>query len=144
MATPYPKNDEIVREWLLVDLDGLTVGRAASALAMILRGKHKPTFTPHADYGDFVVCINADKVRLTGRKLDQKRYHRFTGYVGNMRSASAREVLASRPEDVITTAVRRMLPRTSLGRQNLKKLKVYAGGEHPHAAQQPKPFTLAL
>ncbi|MCA9693091.1 MAG: 50S ribosomal protein L13 [Myxococcales bacterium] len=144
MGTHYPKPAEIQRDWLLVDLDGLTVGRAASQIAMLLRGKHKPTFTPHLDVGDFVVCINADKVRFTGRKLDQKRYHKFTGYVGNMKSRTAREMLASKPEQVIKLAVQRMLPRSPLGRATMKKLKIYAGPEHPHPAQQPKPYTLSL
>ncbi len=144
MGTHYPKAAEIQREWLLVDLDGLNVGRAASQIAKLLRGKHKPTFTPHLDVGDFVVCINADKVNFTGRKLDQKRYHKFTGYVGNMKSRTAREMLAQKPEQVIKLAVRRMLPRSPLGRATMRKLKIYAGAEHPHTAQSPKPTTLAL
>ncbi len=144
MGTHYPKSAEIKRDWFVVDLEGLPVGRAASQIAMILRGKHKPIFTPHTDTGDFVVCINADKVVLTGRKLDQKRYHRFTGYVGNMKSRTAREMLASKPEEVIKLAVRRMMPRSPLGRAMMKKLKVYAGTEHNHAAQQPKAYKLAL
>jgi large subunit ribosomal protein L13 len=142
MATPYPKPQEIQRDWLLVDLQGQTVGRAASQIAKLLRGKHKPTFMTHADAGDYVVCINADKVKFTGRKLDQKQYHRYTGHIGNLKSLTARELLASKPEEVIKQAVRRMLPRTVLGRQTFKKLKVYAGTDHPHAAQQPKPYTL--
>lgn len=144
MGTHYPKAAEIQREWLLVDLDGLNVGRAASQIAKLLRGKHKPTFTPHLDVGDFVVCINADKVNFTGRKLDQKRYHKFTGYVGNMKSRTAREMLALKPEQVIKLAVRRMLPRSPLGRATMRKLKIYAGTEHPHEAQSPKKTTLAL
>ena len=142
MATPYPKPHEIQRDWLLVDLEGQTVGRAASQIAKLLRGKHKPTFMSHADAGDFVVCINAEKVRFSGRKLDQKQYHRYTGHIGNLKSITARELLATKPEEVIKQAVRRMLPRTVLGRQTFAKLKVYAGNEHPHAAQQPKPYTL--
>ncbi|RMG93694.1 MAG: 50S ribosomal protein L13 [Deltaproteobacteria bacterium] len=142
MATPYPKPHEVERKWLLVDLSGQTVGRAASQIASILRGKHKPTYMPHADAGDFVVCINADKVRFTGRKLDAKQYHRFTGHIGNLKSLSAREMLAKKPEEIIKQAVRRMLPRTALGRAQFKKLKVYAGAEHPHAAQRPEPYTL--
>jgi large subunit ribosomal protein L13 len=142
MATTYPKPDEVDRKWWLVDLDGQTVGRAATRIATLLRGKHKATFSPHMDTGDFVVCINAEKVKLSGRKLDQKEYHHFTGYIGNMRSVTAREMLAKHPEEVIKQAVRRMLPRNALGRQTFKKLKVYAGGEHPHTAQQPAPFEL--
>ena len=135
MATVYPKPAEVQRDWWLVDLSGLTVGRAASQIASVLRGKHKPVFTPHVDTGDFVVCINADKVRFTGRKLDQKEYHRFTGYIGNMKHETARELLERKPEEIIKIAVRRMMPRNALGRQSYKKLKVYAGTEHPHTAQ---------
>lgn len=142
MATSYPKPGEISRQWWVVDLENATLGRAATQIATLLRGKHKPTFTPHLDVGDFVVVINADKVKLTGRKLDQKEYHRFTGYIGNMKHATAREMLAKKPEEVIKQAVRRMLPRTSLGRTTFKKLKVYAGGEHPHSAQDPQAFEL--
>lgn len=143
MATPYPKPAEIQRDWWVVDLDGATVGRAATQIATLLRGKHKPIFTPHLDAGDFVVCINADKVKLTGNKLDQKKYHRFTGYVGNMKEATARELLeGGKPETIIMQAVKRMLPKGSLGRSSFKKLKVYVGTEHPHSAQNPKPFEL--
>lgn len=142
MATVYPKPEEVQRDWWLVDLAGLTVGRAASQIASVLRGKHKPIFTPHVDTGDFVVCINADKVKFSGRKLDQKEYHRFTGYIGNMKHETARELLDRKPEEVIKIAVRRMMPRNALGRQSYKKLKVYAGGEHPHSAQTLKPLEL--
>lgn len=135
MATVYAKPQEVQRDWWIVDLAGLTVGRAASQIATVLRGKHKPIFTPHVDTGDFVVCINAEKVKFTGRKLDQKEYHRFTGYIGNMKHETARELLERKPEEVIKLAVRRMLPRNALGRQTYKKLKVYAGNEHPHSAQ---------
>lgn len=142
MGTPYSKPNEVQRDWLVVDLDGQTLGRAASQIASLLRGKHKPIFATHMDAGDFVVCINADKVKLTGRKLEQKQYHRFTGYIGNMKVSTAQEVLESKPEDLIRTAVRRMLPRTPLGRATFKKLKVYAGTDHPHAAQKPKAHAL--
>jgi large subunit ribosomal protein L13 len=143
MATMYPKPNEVQRSWWLVDLEGQTVGRAATQIATLLRGKHKTTFTPHVDAGDFVVCINADKVTFTGRKLDQKQYHRFTGYIGNMKHATAREVLSSnKPEEVIKQAVKRMLPRTALGRETFAKLKVYAGGDHPHVAQNPQKYEL--
>jgi large subunit ribosomal protein L13 len=142
MATEYPRPADVKRDWWVVDLDGKTVGRAASQIATLLRGKHKPSFTPHVDTGDFVVCINADKVVLSGRKLDQKQYHRFTGYIGNMKHETARELLARKPEEIIKIAVRRMLPRTALGRSSFKKLKVYAGTEHPHSAQNPKDYEL--
>lgn len=138
MATQYPKEAEIERRWLLVDLEGKTVGRAASQIAELLRGKHKPTFTPFMDVGDFVVCINADKVRFTGKKLDQQTYNKFTGYVGNMKTLTAREMLAKKPEMVIKQAVKRMLPKNVLGRRTFEKLKVYAGAEHPHTAQKPE------
>jgi large subunit ribosomal protein L13 len=143
MGTHYPKPAEIERDWLVVNLDGLSVGRAASQIASLLRGKHKPTFTPHLDVGDFVVCINAEKIKFTGRKLDQKRYHKFTGYIGNMKVRTAREMLARNPEQIIKLAVRRMLPRSPLGRATMRKLKIYAGTEHPHAAQNPTAHTLA-
>jgi large subunit ribosomal protein L13 len=142
MGTHYPNTADIRRDWLLVDLAGLTVGRAASQIANILRGKHKATFTPHLDVGDFVVCINAEKVVLSGTKLDDKLYRFNSGFPGGLKETSARNMLAKKPEEVIKIAVRRMLPRSPLGRSTYSKLKVYAGGEHPHDAQQPKPFTL--
>lgn len=143
MSTVYPKPDEVQRKWWVIDLEGETVGRAATRIATLLRGKHKPIFTPHLDAGDFVVCINADKVKFTGRKLDQKEYHRFTGFIGNMKKLTARELLAKKPEEVIKLAVKRMLPRNSLGRASFKKLKVYRGGEHPHVAQNPEKYELS-
>ncbi len=142
MATMYPKTGTLQRDWWIVDLEGQTVGRAATRIASLLRGKHKPIFSSHVDAGDFVVCINAEKVVLTGRKLDQKQYHSFTGYLGHMRSLTAREVLATKPEEVIKQAVRRMLSRNTLGRATFSKLKVYAGAEHPHSAQNPKPYKI--
>lgn len=142
MGTTYPKSGEVNRRWWVIDLQGKTVGRAASQIASLLRGKHKPIFTPHVDTGDFVVCINAEKVRLTGRKLDQKEYHAFTGYLGHMKTLTAREMLASKPEEVIKQAVKRMVPRNALGRATMKKLKVYAGTDHPHSAQNPETWTL--
>jgi len=142
MGTTYPKSSEVKRRWWVIDLEGKTVGRAASQIASLLRGKHKPIFTPHVDTGDFVVCINAEKVRLTGRKLDQKEYHSFTGYLGHMKTLTAREMLASKPEEVIKQAVKRMVPRNALGRATMKKLKVYAGTEHPHGAQNPETWAL--
>ena len=138
-ATP----DDIRHEWHVVDAEGVPLGRLASAVAQLIRGKHKPSFTPHMDGGDFVVVVNADKVRLTGRKLDNKKYFRHTGYMGHDRMIPAREVLAKHPERVIEKAVFGMLPKNSLARQKLRgKLKVYAGPEHPHAAQQPTPFSV--
>jgi large subunit ribosomal protein L13 len=144
MGTHYPDTAQISakREWLLVDLDGLTVGRAASKIAGLLRGKHKLHFTPHLDVGDFVVCINADKVVFTGNKLDQQEYHKYTGSIGHMRTLTAREMLAKKPEVIIQSAVKRMLPRGPLGRRTFEKLKVYAGAKHPHEAQNPKPHKL--
>jgi large subunit ribosomal protein L13 len=142
MATPIPNPAEIKRDWLLIDLQGQTVGRAASKIATLLRGKHKAEFTPHLDVGDFVVCINADKVKFTGAKLDSQEYHRFTGYLGNFKTVTAREMLAKKPEVVIEAAIKRMLPKGPLGRRTFKKLKVYAGTEHPHTAQNPKPYQL--
>ena len=142
MATYIPNPADIQRDWLLVDLEGQTVGRAASKIASLLRGKHKVEFTPHLDAGDFVVCINADKVKFTGAKLDQQTYNKFTGYLGHMQTRTAREVLAKKPELVISQAVKRMLPKGPLGRATFKKLKVYAGAEHPHQAQKPQPYEL--
>lgn len=142
MGTHVPKPKDIQRSWLVIDLEGQTVGRAASQIASLLRGKHKVDFTPHMDVGDFVVCINAEKVKFSGRKLDQQMYNKFTGFVGNMKTKSAREVLATKPEMVIKQAVKRMLPRSPLGRETFAKLKVYAGNEHPHAAQNPTPHAL--
>ena len=142
MGTYYPKPSEIQREWLLVDLEGQTVGRAASQIASLLRGKHKPTFTPHMDVGDYVVCINADKVVFTGNKWNDQVYTKYTGYVGNMKRRTAQEMLEKNPEEIIKIAVKRMLPRNVLGRETYGKLHVYAGTEHPHAAQKPKSFDL--
>jgi large subunit ribosomal protein L13 len=142
MATEYPKPADVKHDWWVVDLDGKTVGRAASQIASLLRGKHKPSFTPHVDTGDFVVCINADKVVFSGRKLDQKTYHRFTGYIGNMKHETARELLERKPEEIIKIAVKRMMPRNALGRSSYSKLKVYRGTEHPHSAQNPKNYEL--
>jgi large subunit ribosomal protein L13 len=138
-ATP----DDISHDWHVVDADGIPLGRLASAVAQLIRGKHKPTFTPHMDGGDFVVVVNAEKVRLTGRKLSQKQYFRHTGYMGHERFTPAKNMIEKHPDRVIEKAVFGMLPKNSLSRQKLRtKLKVYAGSEHPHAAQQPKPFTL--
>jgi large subunit ribosomal protein L13 len=140
MKTYFPKTDEIVKDWYLINAEGATLGRLAAQIAMMLRGKTKPTFTPHTDVGDFVVVINADKVRLTGRKIDLKTYERHTGYPGGIKVVNMRTMLDKKPEDVIKFAVRGMLPKNALGRKVIKKLKVYRGSEHPHEAQMPKEF----
>ena len=140
MKTFSAKKEDVTREWWVIDLEGQTVGRAAAQIATLLRGKHKPIYTPHVDTGDFVICINADKVVFTGNKLADKSYHRHSGYPGGLKSITAGELLERRPENVITYAVQGMLPKNKLGTAMLKKLKVYAGSEHPHQAQQPKPY----
>lgn len=142
MRTYSPKQGDIEREWFLVDAQDKTLGRLASEIAKILRGKHKPIFTPHVDCGDFVIVVNADKVRLTGRKADQKMYYRHSGYPGGLREIPWREMMEKHPERVIELAVRGMLPHNSLGRKMFKKLKVYASDTHPHQAQQPKVLDL--
>ena len=138
MKTYSLKKSEIQRDWFVVDARDLVLGRLATQLAVRLRGKHKPTFTPHLDVGDFVVVVNAEKIKLTGRKWDQKMYHNYSGYLGGMRSQTAATVRSKKPEELIRQAVRRMLPKTRLGRAQLKKLKVYSGPDHPHQAQQPQ------
>jgi len=142
MKTYFPKTDEIVKDWHLINAEGATLGRLAAQIAMMLRGKTKPTFTPHTDVGDFVIVINAEKIRLTGRKIDLKTYPRHSGYHGGFKAASMKTMLDKKPEDVIRLAVRGMLPKNALGRKIIKKLKVYKGGEHPHKAQMPKEFCL--
>ena len=138
MRTFTAKKEEIEREWFVVDATGQTLGRLASTIAPILRGKHKPTYTPHLDCGDFVIVVNADKVQVTGRKMDQKFYYRHSGYPGGIKQISLRDQLNRHPERVIQAAVKGMLPKNKLGRQMIKKLKIYAGDEHPHQAQQPE------
>mgnify|MGYP001826430325 CR=1 FL=1 len=142
MRTFTAKVGETEREWFVVDAENQTLGRLASRIAPILRGKHKTTFTPHLDCGDFVIVVNAEKVRVTGRKLDQKYYHRHSGYPGGLKSVSLRNQLDKHPERVLQSAVKGMLPKNKLGRQMIKKLKIYAGDSHPHQAQQPKPLDL--
>jgi large subunit ribosomal protein L13 len=142
MTTVSAKPSEVRREWYLVDADGKTLGRLASELARRLRGKHKPQYTPHVDTGDYVVVINAGKVRVTGNKRQDKMYHRHTGYIGNLKSINLEKLLDKAPERVITQAVKGMMPRGPLGRAMMGKLRVYAGPEHRHAAQQPKPLDL--
>ena len=136
-STRYAKPGEVQRNWYLIDAEGAILGRLATQIAMILRGKNKPQYTPHVDTGDFVVVINADKVQLTGNKASTKTYYHHTGYNGGLKAESFREAMEKHPERVIERAVRGMLPKTTLGRQQLRKLKVYAGTEHPHAAQNP-------
>ena len=142
MKTYSTKPSDIKREWYLVDAEGKTLGRLASEIAKVLRGKNKPIYAPHLDAGDYVIVINAEKVHVTGRKLDQKFYHRYSGYPGGLTSISLREQLKKHPTRVIRSAVWGMLPHNRLGRAMIKKLKVYAGDSHPHEAQQPKPFYL--
>ena len=140
MATQSTKASEVNHDWFVVDAEGQTLGRMATRIATVLRGKHKVTFTPHVDTGDYVIVINADKVALSGNKMDAKKYFRYTGYFGGLKSKTAREVVATEPERLVTQAVKGMLPKNRLSRQVIKKLKVYAGSEHPHEGQQPKPF----
>lgn len=142
MRTTYMANaGNVERKWYVIDAQGQTVGRLASQIATVLRGKHKPTYTPHVDCGDHVIVINADKVVFTGKKLDQKLYRRHTGYAGGLKETKARDMLNTHPERVIMFAVKGMLPKNSLGRQMLTKLRVYAGTEHNHEAQQPEVLT---
>ena len=136
--TPTPK--DIQRDWFVVDASNKTLGRLASQIAHRLRGKHKPEFAPHMDNGDFIVVVNCEKVRVTGTKLDNKKYWRHTGYPGGIYSNTLRELLDNKPDQVLEKAVKGMLPKNRLGRAMLKKLKIYSGGEHPHAAQNPQPF----
>ena len=136
VATPNDRE----RNWVLVDANGQNLGRLSTQIADLLRGKRKPTYTPHIDVGDFVVVVNAEKIQVTGNKLDQKRYYRHSGYPGGLRSRTLGEMMERRPEEVVRRAVKGMLPRNRLGRAQLRKLKVYAGPDHPHAAQKPEPM----
>ena len=138
MKSFYPKEAEIERNWQVVDLEGQTLGRIASQIANILRGKNKPTYTPSVDMGDFVIAINSDKIKLTGNKLDDKMYHHHTGFRSGIRSISAKKLLKKDSTEMIMIAVKGMLPRGPLGRKQLTKLKIYTGGEHPHKAQKPQ------
>ena len=130
--------DDNQDKWLLIDADGAVLGRLASTVASRLKGKHNPMYTPHTDTGDSVVVINAEKIVLTGKKLDQKNYYRHSGFIGGLKTTSAKEMLAKKPEELIRSAVKGMLPKNRLGREIFKKLKVYTGSSHPHAAQQPE------
>ncbi len=138
MKTFAANNQNVTRDWFVVDATGKPLGRLASEIARRLRGKHKPEYTPHVDTGDYIVVINADKVHVTGNKMQDKMYHRYTGYIGNLKSMSLEQLMARHPERAISYAVKGMMPRNPLGRAMLKKLKVYAGSEHQHEAQQPR------
>ena len=138
MKTFVAKEHEVAKKWYLVDAENKVLGRLASQIAICLRGKNKPIFTPHADTGDFIVVINADKVTLTGAKWDKKFYYRHSGYVGGLKKISAKKLLEKKPEEILRLAVKGMLPKNSLGRRQLKKLKIYTGPDHPHQAQKPE------
>jgi large subunit ribosomal protein L13 len=143
LRTFSPKPADIQRSWHVIDADGLVLGRVATQAATLLKGKHKPTYAPHVDTGDHVIVVNAAKLDVSPRKLADKQYHRHSGYPGGLSTESLEHLLARDPERVVRLAVRGMLPKTRLGRKQLKKLRVYAGPEHPHAAQQPAPFAIA-
>ncbi|MFI5047570.1 MAG: 50S ribosomal protein L13 [Acidimicrobiia bacterium] len=143
MRTFTPKPADITRSWHVIDAEGAVLGKIATQAATLLKGKHKPIYAPHVDTGDHVVVVNASKLDVTPRKLADKQYHRHSGYPGGLRTESLEHLLARDPERVVRLAVRGMLPKTRLGRKQLKKLRVYAGPEHPHAAQQPQPFAVA-
>ncbi|HOO45829.1 MAG TPA: 50S ribosomal protein L13 [Deltaproteobacteria bacterium] len=142
MSTYSAKKGEVARNWVLVDATDKILGRLAADVASILRGKTKPEYTPHTDVGDFVVIINAAKIKLSGDKLDKKMYYHHSGYMGGIKEQTAKQLLEKKPEDVIKHAIKGMLPKNSLGRAMYKKLKVYAGGEHPHEAQMPQAITI--
>lgn len=142
MKTKFAKNTDVDRKWHVVNADGEVLGRLASRVAAVLKGKDKPIYTPHVDTGDFVVIINADKIRLTGNKIDQKEYYRHTGYPGGLRVKKAKDLIQNAPEEIINSAIRGMMPKNRLGREQFKKLKVYRGAEHPHKAQSPEPLNL--
>jgi large subunit ribosomal protein L13 len=142
MSTQVAKQADIKREWFVIDLDGKVLGRAATEIARVLRGKHKAIYTPSVDTGDFVVVLNAEKVKLTGNKMADKMYYHHTGFPGGIRSINAEKLIAKKPEDLIKKAVKGMLPKNKLGRQMFRKMKVYAGSDHPHDAQGPKELVL--
>ncbi|ADQ15306.1 50S ribosomal protein L13 [Halanaerobium hydrogeniformans] len=137
MSTYMAKNEEVERNWYVVDAEDKTLGRISSKIAQYLRGKHKPTFTPHVDMGDFVIVVNAEKIKLSGNKWDQKKYYRHSNYIGGIKEMTYKELLAKDPEFIIEKAVKGMLPGNKLGRKMIKKLKVYSGDKHPHKAQKP-------
>ena len=136
------KTGAVERQWYVIDAQDMVLGRLASQVASMLRGKHKPCYTPHVDTGDYLVVVNAEKIRVTGNKLADKMYYHHSGYMGGLKTASAKDLLAKKPEEIIRHAVKGMLPKNSLGRAQLSKLKVYRGAEHPHGAQTPKTYTL--
>ena len=142
MKTGFAKKENVERKWYVIDAKDQVLGRLAAEIARRLRGKHKPTYTPHIDTGDYIIVVNADKIRLTGNKLEQKIYYKHTGYPGGLKSITANKLLQRKPERVLEHAVKGMLPKNRLGRRMYKKMKVYAGPDHPHKAQQPKVFTL--
>ncbi len=142
MKTFIAKESDIVQNWYVVDAKGKVLGRLATKISMVLRGKNKPIFAPHMDTGDFIIVINADKVKLTGKKLKDKKYYRHSGYPGGLKETTAEKLLKEKPQEVIARAVTGMLPKNRLGRKMIKKLKIYAGPEHPHAAQNPKTLTI--
>ena len=142
MKTFSAKPADVRRDWFLVDADGKTLGRLATEIARRLRGKHKPEYTPHVDTGDYIVVVNADKIRVTGNKMKDKMYHRYTGYIGNLKSMPLEKLMAQAPERALQYAVKGMLPRNPLGRKMLSKLRIYAGPEHQHQAQQPTPLEI--
>ena len=141
--TSSAKSSDNPQKWYVVDANGAILGRLASQVAQRLRGKHRPNFTPHADTGDWVIVINADKIALTGRKMDQKIYYRHSGYIGGLKEITAKELLAKKPEEMVRLAVKGMLPKNKLGRRLFKKLKVYSGNTHPHESQQPEAIKIA-
>jgi len=143
MKTTFVKKEDVNRQWWVLDATGQTLGRFASRIAKILMGKNKPNYTPNVDNGDFVVVVNAEKIKVTGKKLNQKVYYHHTGYIGNLKAETLRERLEKEPEEVIVDAVWGMLPKTRLGRKMIKKLKVYRGSEHPHRAQKPETIQLS-
>lgn len=140
MKTYWTKEEDVDRKWFVVDAEGETLGRLSSRIATVLRGKHKPIYNPAVDTGDFVIVVNAEKIHTTGRRLDQKKYYRHSGYPSGLKERTLREMLEKHPERVIQRAVRGMLPKNVLGRKMIRKLKVYAGPDHPHQAQQPEPL----
>ena len=142
MKTEFAKKEQVARKWYVIDAQGQVLGRLAVEIARRLRGKHKPNFSPHVDTGDYIIVVNADKIRLTGRKMDNKMYYRHTGYPGGLRSMNARQLLGRKPERMVELAVKGMLPKNRLGRRMYQKLKVYITAEHPHAAQQPEVLSL--
>ena len=142
MSSYIAKPETVERKWYVIDADGVVLGRLASQVALMLRGKHKPTFTPHVDTGDYIIVVNTDKIAMTGRKLDQKIYYHHSGYPGGLKETKYRDLLANKSEFALKKAVRGMLPKGPLGNKMFKKLKVYAGAEHPHAAQQPEVFDM--